>query len=1114
MNPSRSGLWPGQRGKCGGKIAKGRLRQMYPGMVEHFGDQEHTGELLKNVKIIMEIQLTLRESASAGSDILTEGEAGVAPGKVTCPVCHGQYQGARGLGVHQRRAHPEVFHAEHQVKTRLNSRWLPEERDRIATAEADLTVSGLKPVLMNSRLLRIFKELPRERLKGLRKRQDYKDKVEELVASARALKCLSESEDELPGADTGSHSGEDWRKGALEACIEGLDNLRVVRPELNGEPLVMDLYEVVHESTTRTTEGDITSKRLMDRYAVRLTTYLQSHSAGTKSRMPRKGPKRPSGLYHRRPKGGRTKRKVNPARVKRMAAYKRVQEAFRRNRKRCADMVLDGTWEQEESSLPLEAQEEFWRPIFSEPSAADDRPVPKAREDWSIVDPVTAEEVAKAIHDSEDSAPGRDGVALGAMKMVDPQALATYYTLWLLQGYIPECFMEGETILIPKSGDLLKPGNYRPITTASRVTRIFHKILAFRLTMKIPLDPRQKAFIPLDGCADNIFLLDSIIKGAQRQRKPVCLAFLDVAKAFDCVSHETLARSLRRLGVPAPLVDYVRTMYANTITTLKVGGKRSAPIKCGRGVRQGDPLSAILFNCVMDEVLAALNPAIGFFINKDQIVRCMAFADDLVLIASSAEGLREQVQRVDDALHLGGLSLNPTKCASLRIDIDGKAKRWVVNPSSFLTIGDDSVEALSVVQTYKYLGLQVGPLGVRRSHADLLRVGLERLTRAPLKPQQRMFLLRCHLLPKLYHGLVLGEITAGSLEQLDRSVRAAVRKFLCLPHDTPTAFFHASAKDGGLEVPRLRYTIPPMKAKRMAKLESTLDPVMQAVVTGPVFLGARKRCLQAARAAGTELRCSADVRELLSTQLHASVDGRGLKQQGQTPHVNRWVTDGSALLSGGDYIQAVKVRGNLMPSGERSSRGRREGPMMCDAGCNAQSTLAHTSQSCVRTHRLRCGRHDSVLDLIVKRIEAQGHTVLREPNIPTGVGWRKPDLVAQVDGVAHIVDVTITADCNDMSGPYAEKVRYYNRTDIIEWVKNIFPGSPCELGAVVLNWRGSLHRASSALLRRLGVGAADETLLSVRVLTFTANMFKHYTRSAVGKASERTAVSLLPGARL
>ena len=81
-----------------------------------------------------------------------------------------------------------------------------------------------------------------------------------------------------------------------------------------------------------------------------------------------------------------------------------------------------------------------------------------------------------------------------------------------------------------------------------------------------------------------------------------------------------------------------------------------------------------------------------------------------------------------------------------------------------------------------------------------------------------------------------------------------MRKLLCLPHDTHTAFFHAKTKDGGLEVPRLRYRIPPKQARRMARMEESDDPVMQVVATSPVFLGARKNCTRLARVANRELR--------------------------------------------------------------------------------------------------------------------------------------------------------------------------------------------------------------------------------------------------------------------
>src|SRR6218665_2219460 len=79
------------------------------------------------------------------------------------------------------------------------------------------------------------------------------------------------------------------------------------------------------------------------------------------------------------------KRKPNPARIARIQAYARVQEAFRSDRKRCAGMVLEGKWGLETATLGLEEQEAFWRPLLEASSRPDERPVLKVQEDWSIV---------------------------------------------------------------------------------------------------------------------------------------------------------------------------------------------------------------------------------------------------------------------------------------------------------------------------------------------------------------------------------------------------------------------------------------------------------------------------------------------------------------------------------------------------------------------------------------------------------------------------------------------------------------------------------------------------------------------------------------------------------
>ena len=61
---------------------------------------------------------------------------------------------------------------------------------------------------------------------------------------------------------------------------------------------------------------------------------------------------------------------------------------------------------------------------------------------------------------------------------------------------------------------------------------------------------------------------------------------------------------------------------------------------------------------------------------------------------------------------------------------------------------------------------------------------LNNVTKAPLKPQQRMYILKQHNVPAMYHQLVLGSGTAKLLRFLDTKIRGAGRRWLKLPKDT------------------------------------------------------------------------------------------------------------------------------------------------------------------------------------------------------------------------------------------------------------------------------------------------------------------------------------------
>ena len=94
-----------------------------------------------------------------------------------------------------------------------------------------------------------------------------------------------------------------------------------------------------------------------------------------------------------------------------------------------------------------------------------------------------------------------------------------------------------------------------------------------KLQQNITLDERQKGLIPVDGCFENVETLQQVIKQQRKRRKEINIVFLDLAKAFDTISHKIIRKGLMRKGVPVQVIETIEDMYTNACTEISVGVK-------------------------------------------------------------------------------------------------------------------------------------------------------------------------------------------------------------------------------------------------------------------------------------------------------------------------------------------------------------------------------------------------------------------------------------------------------------------------------------------------------------------------------------------------------------
>ena len=254
------------------------------------------------------------------------------------------------------------------------------------------------------------------------------------------------------------------------------------------------------------------------------------------------------------------------------------------------------------------------------------------------------------------------------------RVLADMFQLVLTTASMPVAWKVKCIHPIHKRGDVHDPVNYRPISVATTLYRMFTSIMATRLRAwqppsgTLPLDC-QFAFRPGHSVEHSHAVILSARDLALSSQRPAVIVKLDIDKAYDTVVWEKLWEVMRQLGLPPFFIALVQGLYDQVPYVVSVNDTTSRPFYCTMGLLQGCALSPMLYNLYIAPALSWLQElctrdGLGFTFNH-QPCAFTAYADDLLGALTNPAHVLPFIQHASAALAPYNQRLSLPKCQVL-----------------------------------------------------------------------------------------------------------------------------------------------------------------------------------------------------------------------------------------------------------------------------------------------------------------------------------------------------------------------------------------------------------------------------------------------------------------
>jgi hypothetical protein len=296
---------------------------------------------------------------------------------------------------------------------------------------------------------------------------------------------------------------------------------------------------------------------------------------------------------------------------------------------------------------------EFYRKLFGAPApcfvslseeVSQDIPQLSEEERNILTSPFTKDEVFDAISSMEhNKAPGPDGFPAkfyqNFWEVIKDDLMAMF--VQLKDEDLPLYKLNFRVItLLPKKEDESRIEKFRPICLLNVIFKIFIKVGTNRATViahKV-IRPTQSAFIPGRNILEGVVILHKTNHEHHRKKMDAVLFKIDFEKAYDKVKWDFLQQALRMKGFPPDWCNWIARFVQDKSVGIRVNDDIGHYFQTLKGLRQGDLLSPILFNIIVDMLAILIARAkedgqVGGLVPQlvEGSISIIQYADDTIL---------------------------------------------------------------------------------------------------------------------------------------------------------------------------------------------------------------------------------------------------------------------------------------------------------------------------------------------------------------------------------------------------------------------------------------------------------------------------------------------------